>query len=298
MKLKTFLLFVCCSIQLSGYSQHFFVNDSTYSKKRTITTTSTLAVGWSGSIAALSTVWYTEPKTSFTFFNDANNWLQMDKAGHVFAASHLTQRGTELFKWCGLSQRKSLLFGSIFGFGFQTSFEILDGFSPDYGFSWSDIGANALGTSNYILQDIIWKEQKIKLKFSAHLTEFAQFRPNVLGKTFVERILKDYNGQTYWISFSLAHLFKVNTKFPKWINLSVGYSVNELLFGSITDTYTIDIPWEPTRRSLLSLDIDLEKIPVKKPWLKAVLKQFNTLKVPFPTLEFSKSGVVFHPFYF
>jgi hypothetical protein len=38
------------------------------------------------------------------------------------------------------------------------------------------------------------------------------------------------------------------------------------------------------REFLLSLDIDFSRIPVKKPWLKVLLKQLNYLKMPFPAL--------------
>lgn len=33
-------------------------------------------------------------------------------------------------------------------------------------------------------------------KVSFHLTGYARQRPNVLGRTVAERLLKDYNGQT------------------------------------------------------------------------------------------------------
>lgn len=292
------LVFSFLAIALNCHSQSFFESSNTCNKKRVVFSSAALAGGWTTTIATLSSVWYTQPKDKFNFFNDANNWLQMDKVGHFYAASHLTQRGTELFKWSGLSKNKSLILGSVFGFGFQTSFELLDGFSPDYGFSWSDVGANALGTANFVAQDVFWGEQKLKLKFSAHLTEFAKYRPSVLGTSFGERILKDYNGQTYWISFSPVTLFNLNTKFPKWINVSLGYGVNELLYGNDTETYLIDIPWNPQRRYLLSLDIDLENINVKRPWLKALFKQINTLKLPFPTLEFSNGNAQFYSIYF
>ncbi len=296
---KLLVIFILSfSIVFQCTAQSWLVNAKEYNSKRALVSTVVLATGWTGTIVTLSSVWYTAPKDKFTFFNDANNWMQMDKVGHFYAASQLTQRGAELFKWAGVSKHKSLLFGSIFGLGFQTSFELLDGFSPNYGFSWSDAGANALGTANYVAQDLLWDEQKVKLKFSAHLTDYAKYRPNVLGQTVAERVLKDYNGQTYWISFSPVSLFNLNTNFPEWINLSFGYSVEELLYGNIEETYLIDIPWRPYRKYLLSLDIDLEKLKVKKPWLIAFFKQVNTLKIPLPTIGFSERGTKLYGLYF
>jgi hypothetical protein len=59
-----------------------------------------------------------------------------------------------------------------------------------------DIIANASGTALFVL----WKEQRITPKFSFHTTQYAQYRPNVLGSSLAEQMLKDYNGQTYWLS--------------------------------------------------------------------------------------------------
>jgi hypothetical protein len=45
--------------------------------------------------------------------------------------------------------------------------------------------------------------KRITPKFSFHTTQYAQYRPNVLGSSLAEQILKDYNGQTYWLSVNL-----------------------------------------------------------------------------------------------
>ncbi|MEJ6491389.1 MAG: hypothetical protein QNL60_02870 [Flavobacteriales bacterium] len=59
------------------------------------------------------------------------------------------------------------------------------------------MGANALGSGLFLGHHLLWKEQRIVLKFSSHPTEFAKYRPEVLGSSYPERLLKDYNGQTY-----------------------------------------------------------------------------------------------------
>ena len=122
------------------------------------------------------------------------------------------------------------------------------------------------------------------LKFSYSHSPYAVHRPKTLGSTFPERLLKDYNGQTYWLSFTPATFFE-NTKFPKWLCLSVGYGVDAKLHGIDNKFTTIDgETFTAKRQMLLSLDIDFSKLPIKKPWLKAIVKQFNYLKLPFPTL--------------
>ena len=52
------------------------------------------------------------------------------------------------------------------------------------------------------------------------------------------------------------------------------------------------------RQYYLSFDVNLENIKTNSRFLKTVLSVFNTIKVPFPTLEFSQKGCVFHLLYY
>ena len=51
-----------------------------------------------------------------------------------------------------------------------------------------------------------------------------------------ERILKDYNAQTYWVSANLPSFFK-ETNFPLWLNIAIGYGA-EGMFGAVNNTWT------------------------------------------------------------
>jgi hypothetical protein len=92
-------------------------------------------------------------------------------------------------------------------------------------------------------------------------------------------------------------------RIPDWLCLSFGYSISEKL-KSDTEFYTVNhnnqmLEFNAYRRYFLSFDIDLSKIPVKKPWLKMLLGNFNFLKIPLPTFEFnSRNGARFYGVYF
>ena len=45
------------------------------------------------------------------------------------------------------------------------------------------------------------KGNSLKLKFSSHLSPYVIHRPSLLGDNLSQRIFKDYNGQTYWLTF-------------------------------------------------------------------------------------------------
>ena len=289
MKIRlTVIIILLFCLPNKGNTQ-FLKQSETFNKKRIIPSITGIGTIWGGGMIGLYQLWYKETNsTNFHSFNDCSNWLQMDKAGHLYTTYQIGNYWTNLLKWGGMNNRIATITGTAIGFGFQTSLEIFDGFSDGWGFSWCDMGANFLGGAIFSSQELIWNEQKIKLKFSYHPTEFAKYRPSVLGNTFSERLLKDYNGQTYWISFNPFVLSGNGTKFPKWICLSLGYSVHEKLYGDneyfSTEINNTTISFKSKREFLLSLDIDLSKVPVKKDWIRSLLNQFNCLKIPFPAL--------------
>ena len=283
-KLLVIFLIIC---SLSGHAQRsFFEPADSLHKGRLIGVSTGVGTVWSGSMLGLWQFWYKDAElTNWHSFDDSKNWLQMDKAGHFYTAYKLNQLNTDLFAWTGLDKRTSLWIGSGVSFGYQATLEILDARTVQWGFSWGDMLANTIGTVGYLGQQLAWDEERIIPKFSFAPTEFADIRPNVLGSAFHESLLKDYNGQTYWLSFSPGTFMK-DSKFPKWACISIGYSAHEKLVGS--EEYYLDqttgIEYNSKREFLLSLDIDFSRIPVKKPWVRVLLKQLNYLKIPFPAM--------------
>lgn len=262
----------------------FFTPSEKPDKKRLIYTSAATGTVWAGSIIGLSQVWYKNyQKTSFHTFDDSKEWLQMDKAGHVFAAYHLSDKTFRLFRWTGLNRKKSAWIGAGVGWGYQLSFEMLDAQSSGWGFSWSDVAANTAGSGLFLAQELLWKEQYLKLKFSYSPSRYAPYRPEVLGSTFPERLLKDYNGQTYWLSLSPGTVLP-RTRIPEWIALSVGYSVDAKLKGLENIYYRDGEALRARREFILSLDVDVTKLPVRRKWVKKALSPFNVIKIPFPAL--------------
>ncbi|MFY0482421.1 DUF2279 domain-containing protein [Flavobacterium sp. PLA-1-15] len=258
------------------------------------------AVVLTGTLVALNQVWYSDyAKSSFHLKNDNAQWLQMDKAGHVFSSYQMGRFGAELLEWSGASQKSQLIYGSTLGLGFLTAVEIFDGHSSEWGFSWGDMVANASGTALYVSQELLWNEQRIVPKFSFHTTPYASARPNVLGESLNEQILKDYNGQTYWLSGNIHSFFK-DSKIPKWLNVAVGYGAEGMITGDDVLVNTVFFP-EKTRirQFYLSLDVDLTRVETKSHTLKTLFSIFNTIKIPAPTFEINSLGKSkFHVLYF
>jgi hypothetical protein len=203
-------------------------------------------------LTVLSQAWYDDyEKSDFHFINDNAQWLQMDKAGHVYASYHLSRFGSELLGWSGVRKKDRLLYGAGAGFAYLTAVEILDGYSSEWGASLGDIAANAAGTALYVSQEMLWNEQRIIPKFSFHTTPYASARPEVLGSFVGEQVLKDYNGQTYWLSTNIHSFFK-ESKIPKWLDFSVGYGAEGMITGDDLFVNSVFLPESEALPAILS----------------------------------------------
>lgn len=253
------------------------------------------------SLIGLNQLWYADfERSKFHTVNDNSEWLQMDKVGHAFTSYQLAKHGAQVLNWSGVKKRDQLLYGATLGFTFLAAVEVLDAYSQEWGFSWGDIVSNGAGTGLYIGQELLWNEQRIALKFSFHQTNFADKRPDKLGESFFEQVLKDYNGQTYWLSANLHSFFK-KSKIPKWLNVAFGYGGEGMLYGNAgfetIDNQTVIFD-NRFRQFYFSLDLNLSAIHTNSRFLRSILDVFNMIKIPFPTLEFNKKGCVFHLFYY
>ncbi len=254
----------------------------------------------SAAYVALDQIWYADyPKSKFHFINDNDEWLQMDKAGHVFAGYHIGRAGSEVLEWSGMKDNKRLIYGAGAGFVFLSAIEIFDGHSEKWGASLGDLGANAAGTAMYVSQELLWKEQRIIPKFSFHTTPYANVRPEALGDGIQEQILKDYNGQTYWLSAN-PHSFFKSSGIPVWLNIAVGYGAEGMITGRDRLVNTVFLPESSRfRQYYLSLDVDLARIKTKSQILKTVFSVLNSIKIPAPAFEITSKGTThFHVLYF
>ena len=203
--------------------------------------------------------------------------------------------GIGMIKSAGVERTKAIWYGGMVGAFYQTTIEILDGFSSQWGFSIGDFTANTVGSGLLIAQELAWKQQRIVFKYSFHQTKYPPYRPNLLGSSFYENLLKDYNGQTYWLSVNPYSFMSKDSKFPKWLNIAIGYGA-EGMTGARTNPIYMDgngnqISFERYRQFYLSLDADLTKIKTNSKFLKTIFMAVGAVKIPAPALEFNKYGV-------
>jgi hypothetical protein len=287
MKHLFLILFIFFGLQVN--SQGLQSEPNLNKKKKNILLISEASI-YTITLVGLNQLWYADyPKSSFHFINDNSNWLQMDKMGHTTVSYYSGVAGIKAYQWAGFSRKKAIWYGGLTGTFFLTIIEVLDGKSKEWGASSGDLIANTTGSLLAIGQALKWNEQRIQLKYSYKPSEWADMNPEKLGNNHLERILKDYNGQTYWLSFNMKSLLQIeNESFPNWLSVSLGHSGNGM----------ISALQKEQRQFLLSLDIDLNKVKTNSKFLNIVLHTFGFLKFPAPAVELTKGKLYFHPIYY
>lgn len=296
-----FLLLMAFSVQAQSGIEGFLRPSDSLNKTRRNGVFIGQALIAAGTYSALHGLWYKDyEKSGFHFINDSEEWLQMDKAGHAFSTYTLSRMSNDLYAWSGMSRNNRIILSSLTGFAFVSAIEVFDGYSAEWGASPFDIAANAAGSLLYAGQELLWDEQRITMKYSFHSTPYASARPGTLGSSYNEQMVKDYNGQTYWLSVNLNSFLKTET-IPDWLNVAVGYGAEGMITGSeFPPANQVFLPEKTrVRQYYLSLDADLTRIKTKSHLLKTVFSAVNCVKIPFPTLEINGRGkAVFRGFYF
>jgi hypothetical protein len=266
----------------------------TVNKKRLQLITLGGTVAYGVSLVGLSHLWYSDSETqSFQFFNDNEEWKQVDKAGHFFSAYYFSYGASKALQWSNVDERKANLIGSLVGFGVLLPIEIMDGFSDAYGASVGDLTANVAGSAFFLAQSQLWGEPRIHPKFSFHRTRYAKLRSSLLGGDLSSEILKDYNGQTFWLSVNVDKFIR----FPRWLNIAAGYGAEGMVHAR--DLQNVEAGYDrPYRQYYLSIDFDLTSIKSRSKVINTLLFVANMIKIPAPALEFSQKGVKFHSLYF
>ena len=212
----------------------------------------------------------------------------MDKVGHFYTGYQLAAIAGKSLKKTGMAPRTAAWTAAITSILALSAIEIPDGYSPDYGASGTDIAANMVGSLLWMAQHNRADGPFLAPKFSFHSSSIADSRPEVLGKNLAEQILKDYNGQTYWLSADMDQV----SRLPRWLNIAVGYGASGMKYGR--DEQNLAEGFEPYRRWYLGFDIDLTDVPTRHKFLKKLFALTAYIRIPAPAIEFSSKGWSIH----
>ncbi len=300
---------------LAGYARqnNWLTPADTFHPGRFYTAAGTGALIYGAFSYGLYDIWYKDHASSrFHTFNDWPEWNQMDKGGHFYSAYMYSKHIFAGLRWAGLKRPAARYTTLGVANLLQGTIEVFDGFSEEWGFSWTDMGANFAGSMVFTLQDIAWQEQRMLIKVSNDLrphpdvpVQRGEYTSNLgyvsqlrFGDYPFERYIKDYNALTYWLSVNPASFFP-KSRLPDWLNLAVGYG-SENVYGAYSNTWRdesgrgFNYPEERYRQWYLSPDIYFSRIPTRKRWVRLVLGILDFVKIPAPALEYSRGQFTAH----
>jgi hypothetical protein len=242
-----------------------------------------------GSIAAIhiyqQNAWWKGHRTSFHFREDLIYACNIDKLGHMYAASGLTFAFSRSLRWSGFAEQPSILWGAVGSSLFQTYVEIEDGFSDYWGFDRVDFASDLFGAWYPYLQFKYPVLKNFQFRFS-YLPKNAGEASAIPGQT--KTIFDDYEGQTIWLTITPKGLLPPSWSewWPGFLAVALGVSVRD---NSSPDRHLV---W------YVAPDLDMTHIiPQDTAFLRMLADALNFIHFPMPALRFAP-GVIWYGLYF
>ncbi len=219
--------------------------------------------------------WWSGQRGDFHIQDDWDYAVQADKVGHFTAGYILSYFTTEGMLTSGFNPEAATIIGSLIGLGYHTYVEIEDGYARDWGFSPSDMAANALGAGFFVLQHYVPALQSFQPKWMWVPTKWTGARP-IPHETAV---VDDYNASTFWMSIDIHNLLpqSMQASWLPWLNIAVGYAARNVGY----------FPEEPTRHLVIALDYNMVRLlPEGGSFWNWIRQSMNMIKFPAPAIEF------------
>ena len=226
--------------------------------------------------------WWSGEKAKHFFFRADwdEDFRDQDKFGHMFGGFHLARIGGALLRDACASKHHALIWSAAYATLFQLQIEIWDGMYKKYGFSYADLLANTTGMALAVAQQQHPHLRAIKLTMSYRRSAAMRNARNIPGEL---RPSLDYSGQTYWFSADINALLPANARgyWPSFLRISAGHSITDWIDPTTGDNM------RAKRKLLLSIDLDLEKLPGNNPLWKTVKRNLSYAHLPSPALQFT-----------
>lgn len=218
--------------------------------------------------------WWNGPKGSFWLYNDWKFAKGVDKIGHVYGAYVASTAFREGFRWCGLSERSSLLLGVSAGLALELYVEIEDGFHEIYGFSPGDAMADFLGAGFLLAQETYPVLENIRIKWSYWPSSDLR---EALRKGENRTFLDDYEGQKHWVAVDPHFVLgeRLGKAIPSWLGIAVGYGVE----GSIRQR------GDARGAFYVALDYNLRRLAPEEGFFHALLYALDLVHLPAPGIK-------------
>ncbi|MDR0926213.1 MAG: YfiM family protein [Ignavibacteria bacterium] len=243
----------------------------------------------------MKTIWK-EHSSKFRIIDDGPQDLWIDKMGHLYGAYTAGYFLREALVASGFSWNASNNIGAALGVAYSTYVEIWDGFGEHWGFSPTDWAADLAGGIFFVAQNYVPALQNISPKFMYIPSEWTGYTSRIPHDMFND----DYSSQFFFYSINVYNLLPEKWKeyYPPWLEISVGYTVRNLLENNAperqdlepcSECISIEKGFWGSPRFVIALDYNMAKLLPDGcntwNWFKQSL---NLLKFPSPALEIGK----------
>jgi len=252
----------------------------------------TLAAANVGIMAYYFTTFYSPRASARTRWHTFNDWynsdMNIDKLGHIWGAQAYTNTLYHILRWTNLNETASKFWSSGLSILFQLEMEMTDAFYKSWGFSWWDVGSNILGALWPNIQRVFPPLDAVNIKMS--------YWPSpILENKWVDYVLKDYDGFTYWLSFSVEDILPKTLKpyWPDWLGLSIGYGATRTVIAKNQYNTNSENVGLGDQEWYLALDYDLRKIPGNSSFLRFLKEELNLIHWPSPAIRFTPTQICY-----
>jgi len=294
MKFKSLFLIV---IFIFSGRNVFSQNDSLkVNKKRVVIVGSSLAIALGGSYWYIQNSWWSEKQIPFHFDDgaDLTYALNIDKLGHFMGGLQSSDIFSSSMQWAGVSKKKSLWYGAVFGSGLQLAIEVKDAYAPYWGFSKWDLAAGSVGALWPLAQHYNDDLKAINFKFSYYKHSDIYWDLDRQRGKEIDRYAwqDDYPNQTYWVTFDVNHFIQTCC-WPDWLNVAIGFGLDDNQYLNDNNTKA-----GGNNEFYIALDYDIPKMLKNwnSPAGKKVKHWINYIHFPAPTIRISPK-LEFYPLF-
>lgn len=244
-------------------------------KSKLILTASMLPFTIAGVSIYLNKVWWSGQKVSF-HFSDSLDWkyaLKLDKAGHFWSCMFISDLFGKSLIEAGVPKNKAIWYGVGSTILLSTIVEIKDAYSPFWGFSMSDLGANILGSFYPLIQERYPVMQNFQIKWSYDFLKTSYYSTTQYHNS--PCFLDDYERHNYWLIVDICNLFFKNQIKFDFFNIGVGLSA-EWLDGHGHGEYEL----------FFAFDLNIKKLIISKnKYITKIAHYINYYHLPSPALK-------------
>jgi hypothetical protein len=220
--------------------------------------------------------WRNIEKVPFHISNDPPYAMHNDKLGHAFYTA-LTADMTKLaYTEAGIQRKTAAWIGAATSLLAQTLVEIGDGFhgnKPYFGFSPGDEAADIFGAAFSLMKEYAPAINRFDYKMG--LWPSSAYKEGAYSN-----IINDDESEFFWLSYQIYH--HLPDGYPKWLNVAIGYGVQNLEQVRFLPDRTSSIP---KSQLFFGLDINLKGIPIEGKAWEIISGLLDHIRIPFPALQ-------------